>query len=67
MNIKGTDKPSSLPNDASNPNLSISSCSHPGVDVILNKESNRETPSVVTFSAKQRMMGTSAGKFLELE
>jgi hypothetical protein len=33
-----------------------------GVDVLLNKESNRETPSVVTFSAKQRMMGTSAGK-----
>ncbi|KAG7673591.1 hypothetical protein KSW81_006791 [Nannochloris sp. 'desiccata'] len=31
-----------------------------GVDVLLNKESTRETPSVVTFSAKQRMMGTSA-------
>ena len=34
----------------------------PGVDVLLNKESNRETPSVVAFSAKQRMMGTSAGE-----
>lgn len=29
--------------------------------MLLNKESTRETPSVVTFSAKQRMMGTSAG------
>ena len=32
-----------------------------GVDVLLNKESKRETPSVVTFTAKQRMMGTDAG------
>jgi hypothetical protein len=31
------------------------------VDVLLNKESKRETPSVVTFTAKQRMMGTDAG------
>jgi len=31
-----------------------------GVDVLLNKESKRETPSVVTFTAKQRQMGTSA-------
>lgn len=32
-----------------------------GVDVLLNKESNRETPSVVTFTSKQRMLGTDAG------
>ncbi|KAL6779903.1 HSP70E [Auxenochlorella protothecoides x Auxenochlorella symbiontica] len=31
-----------------------------GVDVILNKESNRETPSVLTFNAKQRQLGTDA-------
>ncbi|KAL4450109.1 hypothetical protein ABPG77_010778 [Micractinium sp. CCAP 211/92] len=31
-----------------------------GVDVLLNKESKRETPSVVTFTSKQRMMGTDA-------
>lgn len=31
-----------------------------GVDVILNKESNRETPSVITFNSKQRQMGTDA-------
>ena len=31
-----------------------------GVDVLLNKESNRETPSVVTFTQKQRQMGTAA-------
>lgn len=28
--------------------------------MLLNKESNRETPSVVTFTPKQRQMGTSA-------
>lgn len=33
-----------------------------GVDVLLNKESKRETPSVVTFTHKQRMMGTDACK-----
>ena len=37
-------------------------CLCAGVDVLLNKESNRETPSVVTFTTKQRMMGTSAGE-----
>jgi heat shock protein 4 len=31
-----------------------------GVDVLLNRESNRETPSVVTFTQKQRQMGTAA-------
>ncbi|KDD72574.1 heat shock protein Hsp70, partial [Helicosporidium sp. ATCC 50920] len=31
-----------------------------GVDLLLNKESNRETPSVVTFNAKQRQAGTDA-------
>eukprot|EP00894_Picocystis_sp_ML_P003558 jgi/Pico_ML_1/54075/g4500.t1 len=31
-----------------------------GVDVILNKESNRETPSMVGFGAKQRNLGTDA-------
>ena len=29
--------------------------------MLLNKESKRETPSVVAFSSKQRMMGTDAG------
>ena len=29
-----------------------------GIDVLLNKESNRETPSVVAFGQKQRQMGT---------
>ena len=32
-----------------------------GVDVLLNKESKRETPSVVTFTPKHRQMGTDAG------
>lgn len=35
-----------------------------GVDVLLNKESNRETPSVVTFTSKQRQMGTDASASL---
>lgn len=29
--------------------------------MLLNKESKRETPSVITFTSKQRMMGTDAG------
>jgi len=29
-----------------------------GVDVLLNKESKRETPSVASFTAKQRFLGT---------
>lgn len=35
-----------------------------GVDVLLNKESKRETPSVVAFSSKQRQMGTDAVGFM---
>ena len=35
-----------------------------GVDVLLNKESKRETPSVVTFTSKQRQMGTDAGGYI---
>ena len=31
-----------------------------GIDVLLNKESKRETPSVVAFGPKQRQMGTDA-------
>lgn len=31
-----------------------------GVDVIMNKESSRETPTVVSFTEKQRFLGTDA-------
>eukprot|EP00887_Chlorella_sp_A99_P002220 scaffold21.g2220.t1 len=31
-----------------------------GVDVLLNKESKRETPSIVTFGPKRRQLGTDA-------
>mmetsp|Transcript_35480 Transcript_35480/g.100452 ORF Transcript_35480/g.100452 Transcript_35480/m.100452 type:complete len:803 (+) Transcript_35480:247-2655(+) len=31
-----------------------------GVDLILNKESNRETPSLASFGTKQRFLGTDA-------
>lgn len=35
-----------------------------GIDVLMNKESKRETPSVVNFGDKMRFMGTDgAGKF----
>ena len=36
-------------------------CSFAGVDVLLNKESKRETPSVISFTSKMRQMGTDAG------
>ena len=37
-----------------------------GIDVLLNDESKRETPSMVGFGQKQRSLGTaaSAGKSL---
>ena len=31
-----------------------------GIDVLLNKESSRETPSVLSFGPKSRLMGTAA-------
>jgi len=31
-----------------------------GIDVVLNKESNRETPAIVSFTTKDRQMGTDA-------
>lgn len=31
-----------------------------GIDVLLNKESNRETPSLASFGQKQRLLGTDA-------
>ena len=31
-----------------------------GIDVLLNKESNRETPAVLSFGQKSRLMGTDA-------
>lgn len=31
-----------------------------GIDVLLNKESNRETPSIVSFTTKDRQLGTDA-------
>jgi heat shock protein 4 len=31
-----------------------------GIDVLLNKESNRETPSLISFTAKNRQLGTDA-------
>ncbi|GAB4818888.1 hypothetical protein N2152v2_005934 [Parachlorella kessleri] len=35
-----------------------------GVDVLLNRESKRESPSLVTFTAKQRMIGSDAASSL---
>lgn len=37
-----------------------------GIDVLLNKESKRETPSVIAFGPKQRQMGTDAAGSLNI-
>jgi heat shock protein 4 len=46
--------------DVGNASSCIALARKGGVDVLLNKESNRETPAVCTYSEKQRMIGTAA-------
>ena len=46
--------------DVGNASSCIALARKGGVDVLLNKESNRETPAVVTWTDKQRMIGTAA-------
>ncbi|RZC65661.1 hypothetical protein C5167_009346 [Papaver somniferum] len=45
--------------DIGNENCVISAAKHRGIDVLLNEESNRETPAVVSFGEKQRFMGAA--------
>ncbi|MCL7039852.1 hypothetical protein MKW94_021061 [Papaver nudicaule] len=45
--------------DIGNENCVIGAAKHRGIDVLLNEESNRETPAVVSFGEKQRFMGAA--------
>ncbi|KAL2495388.1 Heat shock 70 kDa protein 16 [Forsythia ovata] len=50
---------SALGFDIGNENCVIGAAKHNGIDVLLNDESNRETPSVVSFGEKQRFIGSA--------
>ncbi|KAF6168062.1 hypothetical protein GIB67_011447 [Kingdonia uniflora] len=45
--------------DIGNDNCVIAAAKHRGIDVLLNDESNRETPAVVSFGEKQRFLGSA--------
>lgn len=45
--------------DIGNENCVITVAKQRGIDVLLNDESNRETPAVVSFGEKQRFMGSA--------
>lgn len=45
--------------DIGNENCVIAAARHRGIDVLLNDESNRETPAVVSFGEKQRSLGSA--------
>ncbi|KAL2475601.1 Heat shock 70 kDa protein 16 [Abeliophyllum distichum] len=50
---------SALGFDIGNENCVIGAAKHNGIDVLLNDESKRETPSVVSFGEKQRFIGSA--------
>lgn len=45
--------------DVGNDNCVIAVVKQRGIDVLLNEESNRETPAVVSFGEKQRFLGSA--------
>ncbi|KAK9051817.1 hypothetical protein SSX86_028445 [Deinandra increscens subsp. villosa] len=45
--------------DIGNENLVVAAAKNRGIDVLLNDESNRETPAVVCFGEKQRFLGSA--------
>ncbi|OVA11479.1 Heat shock protein 70 family [Macleaya cordata] len=45
--------------DIGNENCVIAAAKQRGIDVLLNDESNRETPAVVSFGEKQRFLGSA--------
>ncbi|KAF9589364.1 hypothetical protein IFM89_023298 [Coptis chinensis] len=45
--------------DIGNENCVIAAAKQRGIDVLLNDESNRETPAVVSFGEKQRFLGAA--------
>ncbi|XP_002986462.2 heat shock 70 kDa protein 14 [Selaginella moellendorffii] len=46
--------------DVGNENCIVGVARQRGIDVVLNDESKRETPAMVSFSEKQRFLGTAA-------
>ncbi|KAI3710472.1 hypothetical protein L2E82_40255 [Cichorium intybus] len=49
--------------DIGNENCAIAVAKHGGIDVLLNDESKRETPAVVSFGEKQRFLGSAGAAF----
>ncbi|XP_043691921.1 heat shock 70 kDa protein 16 isoform X2 [Telopea speciosissima] len=45
--------------DVGNDKCVVAAAKQRGIDVLLNEESNRETPSVVSFGEKQRFLGSA--------
>ncbi|KAJ0966157.1 hypothetical protein J5N97_027295 [Dioscorea zingiberensis] len=50
--------------DIGNDRCVIAAVRQRGIDVLLNDESKRETPSAISFSEKQRLIGSSASPIL---
>ncbi|KAJ0807752.1 putative Heat shock protein 70 family [Helianthus annuus] len=49
--------------DIGNESCVIAAAKHGGVDVLLNDDSKRETPAVVSFGEKQRFFGSAGAEF----
>ncbi|XP_023742906.1 heat shock 70 kDa protein 16 isoform X1 [Lactuca sativa] len=49
--------------DIGNENCAIAVAKRGGIDVLLNDESKRETPAVVSFGEKQRFLGSAGAAF----
>ncbi|XP_023742916.1 heat shock 70 kDa protein 16 [Lactuca sativa] len=49
--------------DIGNENCAIAVAKRSGIDMLLNDESKRETPAVVSFGEKQRFLGSSGAAF----
>ena len=52
--------------DVGNDTSCVACARRRGVDVLMNKESKRDTPSFVSFNSKQRQMGTDAAAAISL-
>ncbi|KAJ4838677.1 hypothetical protein Tsubulata_003109 [Turnera subulata] len=52
--------------DIGNENCVIAVARQRGIDVLLNDESNRETPAAVSFCGKQRLMGSAGAASLTM-
>lgn len=52
--------------DVGNENCIVAVARQRGIDVVLNDESKRETPAIVSFNDKQRFIGTAAAASLTM-